>query len=148
MSRFTKILLIMVSFLIVLIAIITAIIFSNTNKQKEANERKETKVSEVILDECTEEYEMLQNKVITTAVNNSKKVNGNKKDEQDNEQFILKDLEGKIVVYKIENNGEEIIFEKTEISTEYLPEKDKKAIKEGIKVLGQKRLNEIIEDFE
>lgn len=148
MSRFTKILLIMVSFLIVLIAIITAIIFSNTNKQKEANERKETKVSEVILDECTEEYEMLQNKAITTAVNNSKKVNGNKKDEQDNEQFILKDLEGKIVVYKIENNGEETLFEKTEISTEYLPEKDKKAIKEGIKVLGQKRLNEIIEDFE
>ncbi|MBR0350719.1 MAG: BofC C-terminal domain-containing protein [Clostridia bacterium] len=145
MSKFNKVILIMVSFLVVLTAIITAVIFSNTNKREEANEKKETKVSEVILDECTEEYEMLQNKAITTSTSTSKKVNESPKNE---EQFILKEVEGKIVIYTIEKNGEEKLFEKTEISTEYLPKKDRLELEQGIKLQGKEELNQFIENFE
>lgn len=64
------------------------------------------------------------------------------------EHYILKDKEGKVIVYKIDNNGKEQEYEKTEVSTDYLPEKDKKLIKEGLKVNGKEKLNEIIESFE
>lgn len=148
MSRFNKIVLILVSILVVLTAIVSAMIFSNSNKQEEANEKKETKVSEIILDECTEEYEKLQNKTITTAVNNSKKVNENKDNDKSDESFLIKELDGKIIIYKIEKSGEEVLYEKTEISTEYLPNKDRVALKEGIRIQGKEKLNEYIEDFE
>lgn len=145
MTKYNKFVLIMVSILVVLIAIITAMAVFKKNSRVEANEKKETKVSEVILDECTDEYEMQQNKTVTTAIVTSKKVNSNKEKDK---HYILKDVDGKIVVYQIENNGEEILYEKTEISTEYLPDKDKALIVAGIEVKGEQKLNELLESFE
>ena len=145
MTKFNKVVLIMVSIIVALIAIITVIAFSRNNSRGEANEKKETKVSEVILDGCTNEYEMLQNQTITTATVTSKKIN---KDNELEEQFILKEVDGRILIYKVSNSGEEIIYENTDISTDYLPIKDKKALKERIKVQGKEKLNEFIENFE
>ncbi len=69
-------------------------------------------------------------------------------DEECGEHYILRDDEGKISIYKILENGEEVLYENTEISTEYLPQRDKDSIKEGLKVNGIEKLNEIIESFE
>lgn len=64
------------------------------------------------------------------------------------EHYYLKDVEGKIIIYKINENGKLEEYEKTMISTEYLPEKDKNIIKEGMKINGKQKLNELIESFE
>ena len=64
------------------------------------------------------------------------------------QHFVLKEDEGKITVYKINENNEEEVYEKTEISVEYLSETDKNKIREGIKVSGIEELNQLLEDFE
>lgn len=64
------------------------------------------------------------------------------------QHFVLREDEGKITVYKINENNEEEIYEKTEISVEYLSETDKGKISDGIKVNGIEELNQLLEDFE
>ena len=61
------------------------------------------------------------------------------------QHFILKEDNGKITVYKINENSEEEVYEKTEISLEYLSETDKIKIKDGIKVNGIEELNQLLE---
>lgn len=64
------------------------------------------------------------------------------------QHFVLRDKDGKIIIYRINENNEEEEYESTEISTEYLTETDKLKIQEGIKVIGKEELNQLIEDFE
>lgn len=64
------------------------------------------------------------------------------------EHFILREEDNKIIIYKINDKKEEEIYEKTEISVDYLTDEDKKNIKDGIKVNGIQELNQLIEDFE
>ena len=64
------------------------------------------------------------------------------------EHFILKDDDGKIAIYKILENGEEELYETTEISTDYLTGLDNIDIQNGLRVNGLEKLNELIENFE
>lgn len=65
------------------------------------------------------------------------------------EHYLIKEENGKIVVYKIDNNDKKIEkVEETEIETSYLTEADLKKIKKGIKVYSKKEINKILEDFE
>ena len=66
------------------------------------------------------------------------------------EHFSLKEEEGKVVIYKILADGTKQIYEKTEISTEFLPETDLIEMKseQGIQVYGKEELNKVLEDFE
>ena len=64
------------------------------------------------------------------------------------EHFLVKENNGKVVVYKKDENGEKELFEETNISTDYLPETDKIAIQSGIEIVGKQNLNSFIEDYE
>ena len=64
------------------------------------------------------------------------------------QHFVLRNTEGKIVIYLINDNNQEEVYEKTEISVEYLPETDKIEIGNGIKVFGKENLNQMLENFE
>lgn len=64
------------------------------------------------------------------------------------QHFVLRENNGKITVYKINENNEEKVYENTEISVEYLSETDKIKISEGIRVNGIEELNQLLEDFE
>ena len=64
------------------------------------------------------------------------------------QHFVLREDNGKITVYKINENNEEKVYENTEISVEYLSETDKIKISEGIRVNGIEELNQLLEDFE
>ena len=64
------------------------------------------------------------------------------------QHFVLRDDDGKITVYRINVNNEEELYEKTEISVEYLTETDKIQIQNGISVNGVEELNQLIENFE
>ena len=60
----------------------------------------------------------------------------------------MKDKDGKVVIYKLLEDGTENEYEVTDISTEYITDTDKINMKNGIKVNGKQELNQLIEDFE
>lgn len=64
------------------------------------------------------------------------------------QHFVLRNDDGKITIYKINEESKEEVYERTEISVEYLTEKDKVEIQNGIRVNGVEELNQLLEDFE
>lgn len=64
------------------------------------------------------------------------------------EHFKLKIEDGKISIYIINEKGIESLYEKTNISTEYLTETDLTNMENGLEIYGKEELNKIIEDFE
>ena len=65
-----------------------------------------------------------------------------------NEHYILKELDGVIAIYVLDENEVESLQEKTGISTGYLPEADREELKQGIKATGREELNNLLEDYE
>ena len=64
------------------------------------------------------------------------------------EHFKLRVEDGKVVVYIVNNDGTESVYEKTNISSEYLTETDLINMQDGLEIYGKEELNQIIEDFE
>lgn len=64
------------------------------------------------------------------------------------EHFKLKIEDGKVVIYVVNKDGTETIYEKTNISSEYLTETDLLNMQDGLEIYGKEELNQIIEDFE
>lgn len=65
-----------------------------------------------------------------------------------NEHYVLREEDERIVVYRIDENNQEKIYERTGILTKYLPETDRINIQNGIFVNGKEALNCLIEDYE
>ena len=65
-----------------------------------------------------------------------------------NQHFLLKEQDGYITIFKLNEDNSAEFFQTTEISTEYLAEEDLAQIKSGIKVYTEKELNKTLEDFE
>ena len=64
------------------------------------------------------------------------------------EHYVLREEDGIIVIYKINEDGEEVFFDETEISTQYLTQTDLIEIQKGLRVNGLEELNKILEDYE
>lgn len=69
-------------------------------------------------------------------------------DGQCGEHYMLRDVDGKINIYELSSNGDEILMEATDIATEYLAEADITDIENGLIVYGKENLNMLLEDFE
>ena len=65
-----------------------------------------------------------------------------------NEHYKLKIVDGKIVIYRLDEKDKEVDSETTEITTEYLTEEDILQLKEGITVYGKENLTAVLEDYE
>ena len=200
-----KIIVGIISILVLIAAVFTAVIIQSENKQE--NENKHITISkEPITDECTEEYEMAQRESEITEVSSAEEkissnsllllkkyykecghtineyaemlpelVNLTEEEVSDKfqdweligfstrevtllkefegtcgEHFSLKEEDGRVVIYKILPDGTKQLYEKTEISTEFLTQTDLLQIQseEGIQVNGQEELNKVLEDFE
>lgn len=198
MSDKTKIIL-CISLTIVII-FLSYIIF-NKDKTIENGEENNSYVAKVIEDECTEEYEQMQNVASVVAIKeklssnaililkkyykdcdhtlneyvelpqelvnmteeevsayykdwevigfeNSKLTLYKEFDNPCDEHFKLKLEDGKVVIYIINADGTESVYEKTNISGEYLTETDLLNMQEGLKIYGKEELNQVLEDFE
>jgi hypothetical protein len=64
------------------------------------------------------------------------------------EHFKLRLEGGNVVVYIVNSDGKESLYEKTGISSEYLTETDLINMQDGLEIYGKEELNQIIEDFE
>ena len=66
-----------------------------------------------------------------------------------NEHFLVKDVEGEVIIYGLDKNDKEKeVIRETGIQTKYLSDVDIENLKNGIKVYGNKELNSLIEDYE
>ena len=64
------------------------------------------------------------------------------------EHYVVRDVDGTVIVYKILEDGSEEEYMVTDIATEYLTDTDKIEIEEGIKINGKQNLNQLLEDYE
>ena len=68
-----------------------------------------------------------------------------KNNKENSYKYVVKEVEGKINVFE---NGKETPIETIEKEVEYLPEYDKKILKDGIYVENPQELNKVLEDYE
>lgn len=62
--------------------------------------------------------------------------------------YLIKNVNGFIEVYYLDDNNNEYLYKKTNISTDYLTEEDIQDLDVGIEVIGNEALNKMLEDFE
>ncbi|MBR1540760.1 MAG: BofC C-terminal domain-containing protein [Clostridia bacterium] len=65
-----------------------------------------------------------------------------------NEHFVISDENGVVVVYRLDEDYNKSLYEKTDIYTEYLPSQDINRLKEGIYVYTVSDLNSELENLE
>ena len=70
------------------------------------------------------------------------------KDEICNEHYIIKEKNGYVAIYLLDQNQKETLQEVTQIAVVYLPQTDQMQLKEGIKVVGKQEVNATLEDYE
>lgn len=187
--------------LLVISILILSYTILNKDKQEEQGLGSNILISEIIEDDCTEEYNEGQN--ATTVSSKEEKVSANallvlKKyyqkcehtineyvelpqelvnmtkeevqaqypdwevigfdsgkitlykefQEECGEHFKLRIENGKVIIYIVSQDGKESVYEKTDISSEYLTETDLINMQDGLEIYGKEELNQIIEDFE
>jgi len=138
---------------VITITIILLVIFrllDRKNNEKISNENQNfVNISSVdaeeqgeVTDSCIDEWEDY-NKYLGEKVEEA----SNNLSSQDT-HYIIKNVEGYINVYSVDENNEEILYKKTDISTDYLSEEDVDDLEIGIEVVGTEALNKMLEDFE
>lgn len=65
-----------------------------------------------------------------------------------NQHYVIREKDGNLAVYIIDENNNESLEEITNISTEYLTQLDLLKLEDGIRVNGLEELNAKLEDFE
>lgn len=65
-----------------------------------------------------------------------------------NQHYKLKLVDTNIVIFIIDENGNETEYEKTEIASEYLTQEDILRLNDGIIVYGKENLTSVLEDYE
>lgn len=65
-----------------------------------------------------------------------------------NEHYIIKENNGYIAIYQLDENDNKKLIETTDIPTDYLTEQDLTEIRNGMTIYTKKELNKTLEDFE
>lgn len=131
-----------------IIILIAGIEIFNIKKEEEIDNtnnivKNETEISKIyVKDDCLNEWEDYSKTIQNEIKETSQSLN------DENRHYILREKEGLINVYYINENKEEILYRVTDISTKYLGEDDIKELKDGIEVVGVQQLNQLLEDFE
>lgn len=131
-----------------IIILIAGIEIFNIKKEEEIDNtnnivKNETEISKIyVKDDCLNEWEDYSKTIQNEIKETSQSLN------DENRHYILREKEGFINVYYINENKEEILYRVTDISTKYLGEDDIKELKDGIEVVGVQQLNQLLEDFE
>ena len=114
----------------------------NTKNMVEISAEDSNESEDAVTDECLDEwddYNEYMSKRVEEASNNIA---------EESTHYLLKDVYGYIEVYYLDDNNNEYLYKKTDISTEYLSEEDIDDLQVGIEVEGIEALNKMLEDFE
>ena len=120
-------------FLVIWVIIIFAILTFIVGRLIPSINKKEEKI-------ISKEENIIENNIdIVTTFSNEK---------NETTEYVIKEKDGYIAIYILDQDENEILKETTEIVVKYLPEIDKEKLKKGIKVNNRKELNKVIEDYE
>ena len=140
---------VLISVILIMIIIIGMRAFYTNNQSKKNESDVENFVnnveeisSEYVTDECLNEWRDYS----LTIQDELKEASQNLNDE--NRTYIVKAEDNYIKIYYLNNNNEEILYRVTDIAVQYLGENDVEELKQGIRVVGLQKLNQLIEDFE
>ena len=140
---------VLISAILIMIIIIGMRAFYTNNQSKKNESDVENFVnnveevsSEYVTDECLNEWRDYS----LTIQDELKEASQNLNDE--NRTYIVKAEDNYIKIYYLNNNNEEILYRVTDIAVQYLGENDVEELKQGIRVVGLQKLNQLIEDFE
>lgn len=114
----------------------------NTKNMVEISAEDSNESEDAVTDECLDEwddYNEYMSQRVEEASNNIA---------EESTHYLLKDVYGYIEVYYLDDNNNEYLYKKTDISTEYLSEEDIDDLQVGIEVEGIEALNKMLEDFE
>lgn len=64
------------------------------------------------------------------------------------QHYVIREHDGVLGIYILDESGQETFQKDTEIATRYLPEEDLETLKKGIKAIGDDQLHTVLEDFE
>lgn len=64
------------------------------------------------------------------------------------EHYIVGSSEGVINIYRLNESGEEELYETTSVYIEYLPEKDQQELQNKIEIIGKENLYALLENYE
>lgn len=126
-------------------AIIT---FEKHYKDCEHTIKRYEKVATSLVNATREEVEEKNNNWTLKEFSTDKIVFYQELDGQCGEHYMLRDVEGKINIYKLDENGNETLINETDIATEYLTKTDMIDMENGLIVYGKENLNQLLEDFE
>ena len=137
--------LISVIFAIAIIGFAIWKINSNNNSTTGYNENEITNSvnlsAELITDDCINEWA----DYASVVENEIKDANANLEDEHT--RYLIKNVDGYIYVYYLDDENNETLYKTTEISTEYLSVEDLDDLEIGIEVQGSKSLNSNFSSF-
>ena len=101
-----------------------------------------------LVNKTQEEIQDIYSEWIIEEFKNNEEIKTKSEEGSCEEHYVLRNVDGEIVVYLINDDGSEEVYEYTEIAIDYLTETDKISIKNGLKVYGKEHLNQTLEDFE
>lgn len=104
--------------------------------------------TELDVNKTEDEIKSLYNRWNLISFSNNEIVFERELDEMCKEHYVLRNANGEIAVYYVDEEANEIFYQNTGILIQYLPEADKQNIENGIFVIGKEKLNKMIEDFE
>ena len=138
---------IFISISFIILIILGIIVFNNIRDEKSNTSENivenEVEISSIyVKDDCLNEWA----DYAKTVEEELKQTSGNIDD--NNKHYIVKEKDGNIVIYYINEKNEEVLYKVTDISIEYLSKEDIESLKQGIDVFGVQNLNSLIEDFE
>lgn len=131
-----KIIILIIVGVVLFIAIILGVVLINKNNTEEfdmSSKRQLANINE-------------NNEIITTMANEN--VISPNAENEDKQEYILRENKGYIAIYRIDENKKEVLVETTEIVVAYLPDADRIELSKGIKAFGKKELNLKLEDYE
>ena len=105
------------------------------------------KVDEHLVNKTKEEIEDIYFEYNIEKFNKEEIILLKNKNTQCGEHYIVKNINGFLEIYKIAETGEEILYQKTDISVNYLTDTDKINIEKGLIVEGRDKLNLLLEDY-
>ena len=126
----------------------TTLIMEQTFSKCGHTEKEQYKVPIAIVNMTKEEVENYYTDWNVTSFSKKEIIISKEVDGVCSEHYIVKENNGHISIYNIDENNAEHFVKNTEILTKYLPEEDQESLKNGIKIIGKKDLSIFLEDFE
>ena len=123
-------------------------IFKTYYKKCEHIKVEREKITETMVNKTREDLESIYKNWNIVTFRNNEVLFYKEEEGSCGEHYLLKELEGKIAIYNIDEQNNLNLYEETEILTNYLPEEDINRLKQGIRVEGKDKLNQALEDYE